>query len=358
MKKVTAYLAILFLAAFVILAFLEEDKAYTVKTLTFHHNGYSLVGNLIVPKTRQPNYPCIIFVHGAQDITRDAYGYYKPYWQAFSQQGYCSFSWDKPGVGESGGDWHNQSMEGRAREVLAAINFLKQQPEIDSSNLGLIGISQAGWVLPLVTQLTDEVKYIVSISGAINWLDQGNFFVKRKLLSEQELPNNEVEAVLRYRARIDKLLKDQASFADYQSFLRHNPPDFDYSPISPENWTFYKKNIFQDATESIRQINRPVLAIFGENDNYVDIHNSMAVYQAQLSQNKNRPFKIILYNNASHSLINTQKKAFAHQGFALYWNLLKIEILGSNAFPKGYFQNITDWIKQVTKKEAGNTPAS
>ena len=72
-------------------------------------------------------------------------------------------SWDKPGVGDSSGDWHNQSMMNRAEEVVSAIQFLKSRDDIDIDKIGLIGWSQAGWVLPLAASMSKDVKYIIQI---------------------------------------------------------------------------------------------------------------------------------------------------------------------------------------------------
>jgi len=47
---------------------------------------------------------------------------------------------------------------------VAAVNLLKDHKHIDASRIGLRGISQSGWALPIVAQLSKEVDLIILIS--------------------------------------------------------------------------------------------------------------------------------------------------------------------------------------------------
>ena len=73
---------------------------------------------------------------------------------------------DKPGCGESPGDWRKQTFDDRARESLAAVEVLRQQPGVDPSRVGLLGISQGGWISYIAASLAPErVSQLVSVSG-------------------------------------------------------------------------------------------------------------------------------------------------------------------------------------------------
>ncbi len=73
---------------------------------------------------------------------------------------------DKPGCAGSPGDWRKQTFDDRARESLAAVELLRVQPGVDPSRVGLLGISQGGWISYIAASLAPEkVSHLVSVSG-------------------------------------------------------------------------------------------------------------------------------------------------------------------------------------------------
>jgi dienelactone hydrolase len=177
MKAVLITITVLF----VVLVIIFEDVDYQQHALSFMHNGNRLSGTIIVPKSQAGPFPVMVFVHGDGVMPYDAYGYYHTLWNRLAQQGIASFAWDKPGVGKSQGDWLNQSMDDRAKETIAAMEVLKRHSDINPDKIGLIGYSQAGWVLPLVAEKSDDADFIIVVSGAINWMDQGGYLTKMRM---------------------------------------------------------------------------------------------------------------------------------------------------------------------------------
>jgi hypothetical protein len=57
--------------------------------------------------------------------------------------------YDKRGVGGSTGDWNTASFDDLAGDVVAAVEYLETRGDIDHGQIGLLGISQAGWIMPL-----------------------------------------------------------------------------------------------------------------------------------------------------------------------------------------------------------------
>ena len=51
---------------------------------------------------------------------------------------------NKRGIGESTGNWKWGSIERRADDLLAAVEYLRAMPEIDPDAVGIIGHSQGG----------------------------------------------------------------------------------------------------------------------------------------------------------------------------------------------------------------------
>ena len=74
-------------------------------------------------------------------------------------------AYDKRGVGGSSGDWNTASFDELAGDVVAAFDYLQTRRDIDASQIGLLGISQAGWVMPLAANRAKGLAFLISISG-------------------------------------------------------------------------------------------------------------------------------------------------------------------------------------------------
>ena len=93
------------------------------------------------------------------------------------------FTWDKPGVGRSAGNWLDQSMQDRAAEAMAAYLRVRSEPGVDAAKVGFLGYSQAGWVLPIVVSRA-QPAFTVIIGGAVNWRDQGAYYTRKRLQAQ------------------------------------------------------------------------------------------------------------------------------------------------------------------------------
>jgi len=139
-----------------------------------------LLDTYISPKNTDTAKAIIIFVHGDGPMNYQAEGYYPLIWNRLRKLGYAIFSWDKPGIGNSTGHWLNQSMADRQSEVHAAIKFIQKKFH-HSSNIGLLGFSQAGWVIPAVAKDNENVSFAIGIGFAMNWLEQSWYLTKNAL---------------------------------------------------------------------------------------------------------------------------------------------------------------------------------
>jgi alpha/beta superfamily hydrolase len=90
-------------------------------------------------------------------------------WKRLLSQGFAVFSWDKPGIGKSTGNWLAQSMAERQKEVQSAITFVRNSDGYSGDKLGLLDFSQAGWVVPAVANNNSDVGFVVGVGFAIEW---------------------------------------------------------------------------------------------------------------------------------------------------------------------------------------------
>lgn len=72
---------------------------------------------------------------------------------------------DKRGSVKSGGDWHTSSMEDLATDTLAAVDYLNGQGMVKISMIGVIGMSQGGWIAPVAAGQSTDIEFIVNVVG-------------------------------------------------------------------------------------------------------------------------------------------------------------------------------------------------
>lgn len=123
-----------------------NDFRFVTEPVVVTAGGNRLTGTLVLPEHAPVKPGVVVFVHGdgPANASRDE-GYYG-IWETMAQQGYAVLSFDKPGVGGSGGNWLHQTMADRARETVDIIDWPRRDGRFDARCVGLWGTSQAGWV--------------------------------------------------------------------------------------------------------------------------------------------------------------------------------------------------------------------
>jgi len=110
----------------------------------FESGGIALRGLLVEPAGAGPH-PAVVIVQGSEE-NGAVDGYDEPY--LFASMGIAAVVFDKRGTGGSRGRY-TQNFHTLARDVGAAVAWLRSRPEIDGERIHLSGYSQGGWVAPL-----------------------------------------------------------------------------------------------------------------------------------------------------------------------------------------------------------------
>jgi dipeptidyl aminopeptidase/acylaminoacyl peptidase len=118
---------------------------------------YRLAATLWTPLGPGPH-PAAVQLHGAGPGLRN--DYIATVREAFSRGGLAVLACDRPGCGESTGDWQRQTLEQRAEEAIAAVHSIQQHPEVDPARGGLWGQSQGANVASLVAARSSEVAFV------------------------------------------------------------------------------------------------------------------------------------------------------------------------------------------------------
>jgi dienelactone hydrolase len=205
----------------------------------------------------------VLIVHGDGPQDRYSADGYIPLINALLDAGIGVFSWDKPGIGESEGDWRKQSMDDRASEARAAHDAVRRAAGRKVGAIGYLGFSQAGWVLPTLAGDPDTDAFFVLVGGAVNWQRQGAYLTRSRL---QGLGWSE-DAIA---AEIDRQAAAEAALDDAPDETARIDAAARLFGLSRERAGFVLRNRDADATEALRKAGAPFLALWGEADLNVD----------------------------------------------------------------------------------------
>lgn len=109
----------------------------------------TLAGTLYLPRGAA-RYPAAVWVHGSGPARR--LGFANGVLPALVRSGVAMLSWDKRGVGASTGTCcpgDRGHFDLLAADVDGALNVLRARRDIDRRGIGIVGASQAGWIVPL-----------------------------------------------------------------------------------------------------------------------------------------------------------------------------------------------------------------
>ena len=84
----------------------------------------------------------------------------------FAAHGVAALVYDSPGTGGSTGNALLQSRDERALEALAAVNYLREAPDIRSTSVGLFGGSEGADVALMACTKDPEIAFAIAVSGS------------------------------------------------------------------------------------------------------------------------------------------------------------------------------------------------
>jgi pimeloyl-ACP methyl ester carboxylesterase len=307
------------------------------ESLIFEQGGNYLSGHYLAPLDNQPAKAVLLFVHGDSALSYNAEGYYDIIWQLLRERGYAVFSWDKPGVGDSSGNWLLQSMADRQAEVLAAVHAVQENYKFESSNTGLIGFSQAGWVLPRLASDTDNIGFIIGVGFARSWLEQGLYHTETRL-KLIEADRDQIASQLHQRTKEIEFFESSPSYYEYLEFVGQDA-------MKKDRYDFVLKNRLSDASLDNLNIKVPSLLMWGEADLNVDAKSEFSWWQSPEHNNQLVSTKLI--PNASHGMLKAD--IFNTQSFS-FTQWLKLIWMGEDAFVAEFFSTMLPWLESYSKK--------
>lgn len=149
-----------------------------VEQVTFESRGTKLAGAIVFPKQGEVR-AAVVFVHGSGKQKRPLHVA-----ERFAVDGIATLVYDKRGVGESGGVYEGKQSVGQknidllAEDAAAAFRLLQAHPRTRDTPLGLTGISQAGWIVPIAAEKVRGLDFLVLWSAPVCKVSEEDIFSK------------------------------------------------------------------------------------------------------------------------------------------------------------------------------------
>jgi dienelactone hydrolase len=309
-----------------------ELARHPADTHRFNAAGNRIEGTLTWP-TGVTDPPVVAIVHGDGPQTRWSDGGYLPLVNALLDSGIGVFSWDKPGVGASTGNWLDQSMEDRAEEAVAALSYLRETVGLHPDRLGFLGFSQAGWVIP-EANLKAQHAFSVLVGAAINWRLQGAYYTRRRL-QLSGYPEEEIDRFVEA-----ELAENDAVFGPQSSANGKTR-----TGISPARLAFARRNYHADAAAAIAKMKGPILAVWGDGDLNVDPERSIKVYREALESSS--LLRVEILPDATHGLLRAGLYNYQLAEDWPVWTTICFVLSGRRAFAPEAIELISGWIHKA-----------
>ena len=268
----------------------QETGAHEIE---FRHGGWRLAGTLQLPPDGTARV-AVALVHGSGKATRDV-------WRTLASRmalaGIASLRYDKPGCGQSEGDWTARGFEDRAHEALAALQALSENLPAPGRCIGLAGGSQGGWIVLLGASLSPAVEFAVCFSTAgVSPADQEAFRIEHHLPAEG-LSRDECKRALddapRRLGSGDLGTRGTVPGGAWYSLL---------GATTLSELEFDLRVYDFDATTVLERVRCPILAIWGERDLLVPVEASFAAFDAASNKAGRLEDELHVIEGADHGL--------------------------------------------------------
>lgn len=303
MRFSTALLFIFLLSTFNVFA-------VKVKEISFKNKDFTLAGSLYIPKGEGP-FPAVVFVHGSGPEERGNSSYSAKW---FASIGYIALAYDKRGTGNSDGDkksWSRFSFDDLSGDVVAAVNYLSNQSNVDKERIGLHAASQGGWVAALALSKTSLIHFVIMKSTSMTTIEEDRVYERAERLKEEGLTADELKKVLEMQlveGSPDKTLSSDDFIKLFEKYKTTSwikkvyPVDDPLNPALVEYRNWYATIAHFDPIPYLKNSSIPIFWIFGdpELDKLAPINQS--IDNVQKLRNEGKSYTVFQYDGQGHNI--------------------------------------------------------
>jgi dienelactone hydrolase len=245
--------------------FSQKFNPVIKQDVIINSEGDNLAGTIYRPKNA---YASVVIIHGSGQETRMT-----AFAELLANNGIVVLTYDKRGVGKSEGVYAGPEVGTNnvdslninllAKDARAAVNKIKQYN--NGTLIGLLGFSQAGWIIPIAANDNPLVNFMVLFScPTITSLEQLRFQFYTN--GNNNFWTNHTEEDARYHIKND---------SDRYQFISTDPK------------------------VALRNISVPSLWLFGEKD--IQIPVKLCIEQINSFKSEGKPFEYALFKYLGHN---------------------------------------------------------
>jgi uncharacterized protein len=323
------------------------------ETFVFEYNGNILNGLIESPDNQEAHY-LVIIVPGSGRTNFVEGNWYSDLRSYFVSLGMACCFWDKTGCGKSKGVFDagmELPIEKSADEIIAAIKELKKQNAPGSQNIGLWGLSRAGWVCPWVIKKQPSIAFWISVSSPDD-NDQSVYQLKSNLILHGR-SEEEAQILTAEYWKGETIFQCGGTFEEYckatNKMIKDSICAYQAGKTEREKYYFYQKKFLElgfsvncetgkvdgnpGFREAVSTITCPVLALFGEKDSQVNWLNTIKFYKETFGSNDSVDLTIKTFPSCNHNMQQCKTGAREEDLSEFNWRACD-----------GYYRAMTNWI--------------
>lgn len=246
---------------------LSQSTDFTIQDIKFESQGVTLAGSILEPK--EP-LAAVIIVHGSDPVKREM-----EFAKRLAKEGIAVLTYDKRGVGESGGVYVGPSVGTNnidttnlnllAHDANAAVKIFHTYLKDKKTPIGLVGFSQAGWIIPIAASKNPQIKFMVLFSGpTITTLEQLRF---------------------QFYTNGNNNFWENHTETDAIEHTKNDPDRYQFAATDPKIY--------------LNTLSIPGLWLFGEKD--IQIPVKLCIEQLNTLKAQGKPFEYTLFPKLSHN---------------------------------------------------------
>ncbi|MEO5909357.1 MAG: alpha/beta hydrolase [Pelobium sp.] len=245
----------------------SQSVDFTTQDVKFESEGITLAGSILKPKNP---FAAVVIVHGSDPVKREL-----EFAKRLAKEGIAVLTYDKRGVGESGGVYVGPSVGTNnidttnlnllAHDANEAVKTFRTYLKDKKTPIGLIGFSQAGWIIPIAASKNPQIEFMVLFScPTITTLEQLRF---------------------QFYTNGNNNFWENHTQADAVEHTKNDPDKYQFVATDPKI--------------SLNALSIPGLWLFGEKD--IQIPVKLCIDQLNSYKVQGKPFEYTLFPTLGHN---------------------------------------------------------
>ncbi|MBL3549335.1 alpha/beta hydrolase family protein [Chryseobacterium sp. KMC2] len=253
----------------------SQSADVTIQDVKFESQSITLAGSIVEPKKPVA---AVVIVHGSDPVKREL-----EFAKRLAKEGIAVFTYDKRGVGESGGVYVGPSVGTNnidpanlnllAQDANAAVKTFQTYLKDKKTPIGLVGFSQAGWIIPIAASKNPQIDFMVLFSGpTITTLEQLRF---------------------QFYTNGNNSFWENHTEADAIEHTKNDPDKYQFAATDPKTY--------------LNTLSIPGLWLFGEKD--IQIPVKLCIEQLNTFKAQGKPFEYTSFPKLGHNTSSSNDTA-------------------------------------------------